>query len=113
MRKYTINTFPKQWYVLADTNEKDAILVDYYNKTFKDDLSKGLGGLAGWYFFSEKIKNESTGDMQYYLAASKELPKGFEEILYDEFIKYVLNEEFKSFVNEDHSQLIKLLNDVL
>lgn len=110
MKKYTINTFPKQWYVLADTNYKDTILVDYYNKTFKQALSRGLSD--GWYFFSEKIKNHNTGADEYYLAIQNPVPSGFEEITIDEFKKYVLNEEFETFANEDHSSLIRLLKEI-
>ena len=112
MRKYTINTLPKQWYILADTNAKDTILVDYYNTEYKQDLSRGRRWSGGWNFFSEKVHNANTSSDEYYLALHNSVPDGFQQISIEEFQKYVLNQDFESNTNEDHSSLIRLLKEI-
>ena len=56
IRKFTKTSFPKYWKVLADNKDKDSTLVEYFNKTFKQDLSNGIPtDSKGWWFFNDKI----------------------------------------------------------
>lgn len=111
MRNFTQNTFPKQWVILSDKEEYEPILVNYINKEFRQDLSKGLGALGGWYYFNEKVKHPIMDDLGYYIPADKPIPEGFELITFEEFEKYVLNEQFSN-TPEDHSSLINLLKEI-
>jgi len=96
---------PEKWWVKVTTKEEDEVLTDYCNNKFNtttggvsDKLNQPI------FYYSEKI-----GGICWTVGTNR-TDKSFTEITYDQFIKYVLNEQ-PTF--EDHSQLIKLLNDVL
>ena len=117
MRKFTKASFPKYWKVLADNKLKDSILVSYFNKTFKQDLSNGLAtDSKGWWFFNDKIHNPASDEKQYYLKyeqSAKEDALKFEEISFEEFEYYVLNEQFFKKTKESNKELIKLLKQIV
>lgn len=96
---------PEKWWVKATTKEEDLVLTEYCNKKFNtktggvnDEPSQPI------FYYSEKIEKIC------WTVGVNRVDESFTEITYDQFIKYVLNQQP---ITEDHSQLIKLLNDAL
>lgn len=116
MRKFTKQTFPKYWKILADTDHKDSTLVTYINKTFIQLLYNGIAtNSKGWWFFNDKIHNPASDEKQYYLKYEQEAKKDilkFKEISFEEFEYYVLNEQFFKKTKESNKELIKLLKNI-
>lgn len=113
MRKFTKTSFPIKWAVRAITAKEDSILVDYYNKKYNIELSKGIQGqIKGWWFYSEEVKHVNMSDYSYYNPGDIALLKGFEEISFEEFEYYVLNEQFFKKTKESNKELIKLLKNI-
>lgn len=96
---------PEKWWVKVTTKKEDEILTDYCNNKF-NTTTGGVSSDPGQpiFYYSEKI-----GGICWTVGTNR-ADESFTEITYDQFVKYVLNEQ-STF--ENHSQLIKLLNDAL
>lgn len=103
MNRFTKETFPEKWCFNAFNVEAEKALI--LNKYFLENNPKKYNYTAifCWYHSDNLLNNKS------WTSCSSKY-SDHTEITYDQFIKYVLNEQP---ITEDHSQLIKLLNDAL
>lgn len=105
MSRFTKETFPEKWCIEINAfNQKivgeyfSIVSICYSNWDFNDKK----------YLCSHNSSGQPISNKAEHFFASKN-PRGI-EINLEEFIKYVLKQPR---LKEDHSQLIKLLNDVL
>ena len=90
---------PEKWFCRARNQNENELLYSWLNMISVSTLFNGFDYITsdkGYSNLSESKINVN--------------PKNYTEITYDQFVKYVLNQEP---ITEDHSQLIKLLNDAL
>lgn len=104
MSRFTKETFPEKWQILI-TKENFDIITPYYAEvsscyTQRDAISMWI---KSHNTYGEEPKKGAVSSFYY-------RGLGFIDITTEQFVKYVLN---KQSITEDHSQLIKLLNDVL
>ena len=104
MSRFIKETFPEKWQILI-TKENFDIITPYYAEV--SNCYTQYDAISMW------IKSHNTyGEEPKKGAASSFYYRkpGFIDITTEQFVKYVLN---KQPITEDHSQLIKLLNDTL
>lgn len=104
MSRFTKETFPEKWQILI-TKENFDIITPYYAKV--SSCYTQYDTISMW-IKSHNARGEEPkkgADSSFYYREP-----GFIAITTEQFVKYVLN---KQSITEDHSQLIKLLNDVL
>lgn len=97
---------PEKYYIKCTNKEQDEVLTKYFNKVFDQEINPVSGTLNQPIYYWNKLIAGS-----FWNVGINRVDKSFIELEYDDFVKHVLNKEI--FNKEDHSQLIKLLNDAL
>jgi len=97
---------PEKYYIKCTNKEQDEVLTKYFNKLFDQEINPVSGMINQPIYYWNKLIAGS-----FWNVGINRVDKSFIELDYDDFVKYVLNKEI--FNKEDHSQLIKLLNDAL
>lgn len=102
----TLNSFvlPKKWYVKGQTYDQDVILTNYFNHLHNGDIGAVDCSKQHTYYYSEKINDV------WWNVGKNISDSSFKEITYEQFVKYVLNQNTNS---EDMFALISLLKQVI
>lgn len=101
----TLNSFvlPKKWYVKSINFDQDVVLTSYFNHLHNGHIGPADCSKQHTYYYNEKINNVWWG------VGINRPDSSFKEITYDQFVKYVLNQNTNS---EDMSALINLLKQI-
>lgn len=94
---------PEFWWVHVDTNEEDAALTAYINKTFKQKLNDSTS-MTGFYY-----ANFTNANGNYH--SSQHKPTRGKEITFDQFKKYILNETPKTSKVETFPEFWQIRRD--
>lgn len=98
---------PEKWFIKTTNDNEDTIVVKYINETFNKKIDAGLGSMNNWYYSNTPIPYLSRISDKYdYGEAGLFLQNGFEEITFQQFLDYVLN-------NINHQENIEEYNKIL
>lgn len=105
---------PEKWFIKTTNDNEDRIVVKYINETFNKKIDAGLGSMNNRYFFFKCWYYSNTpipylsgiSDKYDYGVAGLFLEHGFEEITFQQFLDYVLN-------NINHQENIEEYNKIL
>lgn len=101
---------PEKWFIKTTSNYEDEIVVNYINETFDKNISVGLDGMSNWYYSNVPVQYLSEiSDKHDYGKSHILLENGYEEITFDQFVKYVINKE-NTIYNQDESYNKILIN---
>lgn len=96
---------PEKYYIKCTNKEQDEVLTKYFNKLFDQEINPVSGMINQPIYYWNKLIAGS-----FWNVGINKTDKEFVELDYNDFVKYVLNQQP---ISEDHSQLINLLNDAL
>ncbi len=104
MEKFVL---PDAWCCRATNQEEDEALTDYINEKFKTGADYDISCINTWF------SNIKIGDYHYKIGGEK--PFDAEEITYEQFLKYVLNQDIDipEEQPEDNTELNKILIKLL
>ena len=91
--------FPEKWFCRARNQGENDLLYSWLDRDNVSTLFNGFDYITSDKGYSNLTQSKINVN-----------PKDYTKITYDQFIKYVFNQQPTL---EDHSQLIKLLNDAL
>ena len=96
---------PKKWSVNATNNAQDKVLTDYINTAFNTGCDYDYTTTNNWY------SNILLGDYNYRIGGV--CPEETTEITYEQFLKYVLNQDIPKEQPEDNTELNEILIKLL
>lgn len=95
---------PEKYYVKSINFDQNVVLTNYFNHLHEGDIGPGdVNVNNGVYYYSEII------DGIWWYVGKNRSDSSFQEITYEQFVKYVLNQNTNS---EDMSTLINLLKQI-
>ena len=102
MEKFVL---PEKWSVNVITSKQERTLTDYINKEFNTGCDYDIRVQSNWY------SNIRISDYHYKIGG--ECPSETTEITYEQFLKYVLNQDIPKEQPEDNTELNEILIKLL
>lgn len=90
MEKFVL---PEKWWIKATNDLEDAVIVEYINNKFHTFILSGIGTLSHWCYANYSLYDDDHNNKYDTGIDSISAFDGVTQLTYDQFIKYVINQD--------------------